>query len=43
MDRDATNAQLVERWAADAGRPLATVDALRARLGTHRTGGGDGV
>ena len=36
---DVTNAQLVElveRWAADAGRPLATVHALRARLGTRR-------
>ena len=36
---DATNAQLVElvaRWAADAGRPVATVDGVRARLGTSR-------
>jgi len=36
---DATNAQLVElvdRWSHGAGRPLATVDALRARLGTTR-------
>jgi 3-keto-5-aminohexanoate cleavage enzyme len=37
---DATNAQIVElagRWAADAGRPIATVDALRTRLGTSPT------
>ncbi len=36
---DATNAQLVDlvtRWAADAGRPVATVGALRSRLGTSR-------
>ncbi len=36
---DATNAQLVDlvaRWAADAGRPVATVDAVRTRLGTSR-------
>jgi len=36
---DATNAGLVElvaQWAAEAGRPLATVDALRERLGTSR-------
>jgi 3-keto-5-aminohexanoate cleavage enzyme len=36
---EATNPQLVEvvaRWAADAGRPVATVDALRSRLGTSR-------
>ncbi len=35
----ATNAQLVElvgRWAADAGRPLADVDALRTRVGATR-------
>jgi 3-keto-5-aminohexanoate cleavage enzyme len=34
---DVTNARLVEavgRWAADAGRPLATIDAVRERLGT---------
>jgi 3-keto-5-aminohexanoate cleavage enzyme len=36
---DATNAQLVDlvaRWATDAGRPVATVDGVRARLGTSR-------
>jgi len=36
---DATNAQLVDlvaRWAADAGRPVASVGALRARFGTSR-------
>ncbi len=36
---DATNAQLVDlaaRWAADAGRPVAGVEALRSRLGTSR-------
>jgi len=34
---NATNAQLVELvagWAADAGRPVAAADAVRARLGT---------
>ena len=41
---DATNAQLVDlvgRWAADAGRPVATVGAVRARLGTKRPGSDD--
>jgi 3-keto-5-aminohexanoate cleavage enzyme len=36
---DVTNARLVEavgRWATDAGRPLATTDAVRERLGTSR-------
>ena len=35
---DATNARLVElvsRWAGDAGRPLASTDAVRERLGTR--------
>ena len=39
---DATNATLVElasRWAADAGRPVASADDVRARLGTSRTRG----
>ena len=36
---DATNAQLVDLvagWATDAGRPVASVGALRARFGTSR-------
>jgi len=36
---DATNAQLAEldgRWAAEAGRPLASTDDVRHRLGTGR-------